>query len=429
MASIPPESSPAASGAFWRSPHFVLICAVGIILFAYGGRQSMGMFLRPVTDGLGFLTANPNGVGMVPDYRPMSFASGLQLLIYGCAAPLMGMIADRWGPIRVLVTSGLIYAGGLLLMSTSTTEFGLVLNVGFLMGIGSAGIALPMLLSIVGRVAPEERRTFWLAVVVSGATAGQMLIVPLSHYMIASEGWVFAAVVLGVMSLMVAPLSFAIRHAASDTLNKKDAQSLGQAIREAGGHSGFWLLLTAFFVCGFQVQFINNHLENYLNGTAVGGAMAATAIALIGLFNMIGTQTAGALGGRYRKKYLLANLYMARSLVFLAFFMIPVSKVSVVVFACSVGLLWLATVPLTSGIVAQVFGPRYLATLYGAVFLSHQVGSFASVWLGGIIKTQTGSYDYAWWMIIGAGFVAALLHVPINDRPVARLAAEQRLGA
>jgi predicted MFS family arabinose efflux permease len=400
-------------------PLFVLICAVGIILFAYGGRQSMGMFLRPVTEALGW----------GEDVRVMSFATGLQLLIYGMAAPLMGAMADRWGPVRILILSGFVYASGLMLMSQSTTEAGLILNVGVLMGIGSSGIALPMLLSIVGRVAPPERRTFWLAVVVSGATAGQMLIVPFSHYMISNRGWVFAAIVLGVMALMTAPLSLAIRHAASETLDKKDTQSLGQAIKEAGGHRGFWLLVTAFFVCGFQVQFINNHLENYLNSTVVGGAMAATAIALIGLFNMIGTQTAGLLGIRYRKKYLLASLYMMRSFVFLTFFLIPVSKVTVVIFACCVGLLWLATVPLTSGIVAQIFGPRYLATLYGVVFLSHQIGSFTSVWLGGVIRTLTGSYDYAWWMIIAAGFVAAVLHVPIDDEPVPRLALEQKAGA
>ncbi len=404
---------------FWRSPLFVLICAVAIILTAYGGRQSMGMFLRPVTEGLGW----------GEDVRVMSFATGLQLLIYGMCAPLMGAIADRFGPIKVLVMSSVLYAAGLMLMARSTTEAELVINVGLLMGIGSAGIALPMLLSIVGRVAPEENRTFWLAVVVSGGTAGQMLIVPLSHRMISGQGWVFAATVLGFMALMVVPLALAIRHAASDTLDKKDRQSLGEAIKEAGGHRGFLLLTTAFFVCGFQIQFINNHLENYLNSTVVGGAMAATAIALIGLFNMIGTQSAGFLGGRYRKKYLLANLYMARSFVFLAFFLIPVSKITVIIFACSVGLLWLATVPLTSGIVAQIFGPRYLATLYGVVFLSHQIGSFTSVWLGGIIRTLTGSYDYAWWMIIVAGFVAAVLHVPIDDKPVPRLAAEQEAGA
>ncbi|MEK9846685.1 MAG: MFS transporter [Rhodospirillaceae bacterium] len=401
--------------AFWRSPVFVLICAVGIILFAYGGRQSMGMFLRPVTEGLGWGA----------DIRVMSFATGLQLLIYGCAAPLLGAAADRWGPIRVLIISGLLYAYGLFMMSQSTTEFGLILNVGVIMGLGSAGIALPMLLSIVGRVAPEKWRTFWLGIVVSGGTAGQMLIVPLSHYLISSRGWIYATIILATMALMVVPFSFAISHAAEGVFKKKDSQSLGDAIKEAGGHGGFWLLTIAFFVCGFQVQFINNHLENYLNATAVGGAMAATAIAFIGFFNMLGTQASGFLGGFMRQKYLLAFIYSARSLVFLAFFIAPKTEFTVILFASSVGLLWLATVPLTSGIVAQVFGPRYLATLYGVVFLSHQVGSFTSVWLGGIIKVQTGSYDYAWWMIIGAGIIASILHLPINDKPVPRLLREQ----
>jgi len=227
----------------------------------------------------------------------------------------------------------------------------------------------------------------------------------------------------------VVPLTLCISHAASETLNKKDQQSLGEAIREAGEHRGFWLLVMGFFVCGFQVQFINAHLENYLNSTVVTGVYAAYALALIGLFNLFGTQTAGYVGDKLRKKYLLANLYMARSIIFLIFFLVPVSKVSVIIFACSVGFLWLATVPLTSGIVAQVFGPRYLATLYGIVFLSHQLGSASSVWLAGIIRTQTGSYDYAWYMIIAAGFVAALLHWPIDDKPVPRLTGEQKAGA
>ena len=419
------------TNAFWRSPRFVLICAVGIVLFAYGGRQSLGMFLRPITEALGFMTTNAEGV-LVQNFEVMSFATAIQVLIYGCAAPFVGAIADRWGPIKVLMTSGLVYAFGLFMMAQSTSEASLILSVGFLMGLGSSGIALPMLLSIVGRVAPEERRTFWLAVVVSGGTAGQMLIVPLSNWMIGQEGWVFATIVLATMALMVVPLTLCISHAASNELNKKDKQSLGQAIREAGGHRGFWLLVMGFYVCGFQVQFINNHLENYLHKTEiaeVGGAMAATAIALIGLFNMIGTQTAGLIGDKFRKKYILANLYMARSAIFLIFFIVPVSKVSVIIFACSVGLLWLATVPLTSGIVAQIFGPRYLATLYGVVFLSHQLGSFTSVWLGGIIVTQTGSYDFAWYMIIVAGFVAAVLHWPIDDKPVARVAAERKAAA
>jgi predicted MFS family arabinose efflux permease len=340
-------------------------------------------------------------------------------------APFTGAIADRFGPIKVLISAALLYAFGMFMMTQSTSPEGFVISIGLLTGIASSGIAMPILLSVAGRVASEQRRTFYLGVVTSGATAGQMLIVPLSHGMITNHGWVWAATVLGCMLLLIVPLAAGISHAAGDILVQKGPQSLREAIREARGHRGFWMLVTGFFVCGFQVQFINNHLENYLNGTAVGGAMAATAISLIGLFNMIGTWSSGLLGASYRKKYLLSGLYALRSLVFLAFFLIPVTKVSVMIFACSVGLLWLATVPLTSGIVSQLFGPRYLATLYGVVFLSHQMGSFTSVYLGGIIRNATGSYDFAWWMIIIAGFVASLIHAPIDDKPVARLAAQQ----
>ena len=286
-----------------------------------------------------------------------------------------------------------------------------------------------MLLSVASRVAPPERRGLWLGIVTSGGTAGQMLVVPFSHGMIASWGWATAALVLGGMVAMIVPLSLAIARSSNRALARKDKQSLGQAVSEARRHRGFWLLTLGFFVCGFQVQFINNHLESYLRDTTVDPAMAATAISLIGLFNMIGTWCAGAMGERFSKKYLLANIYMLRSLVFLAFFLVPVSKGSIIVLACAVGLLWLATVPLTSGIVVQIFGPRYLATLYGVVFLSHQIGSFASVSLGGYIRTHMGSYDAAWWMVIIAGFVAALLHWPIDDKPVARVEAEQKAAA
>jgi predicted MFS family arabinose efflux permease len=400
---------------FWKSPLFVLLCCFGIILTAYGCRQSFGMFVRPVTEAMGWGA----------DIRTLSFSTGLQSLIYGLCAPFTGAIADRFGPIKVLISAALLYAFGMLMMTQSTSPEGFVISIGLLTGVASSGIAMPILLSVAGRVASEQRRTFYLGVVTSGATAGQMLIVPLSHNMISVHGWVWAATMLACMLLLIVPLAAGISHAAGDILVQKGPQSLREAIREARGHRGFWLLVTGFFVCGFQVQFINNHLENYLNGTVVGGAMAATAISLIGLFNMIGTWSSGLLGARYRKKYLLSGLYALRSLVFLAFFLIPVSKASVMIFACSVGLLWLATVPLTSGIVSQLFGPRYLATLYGVVFLSHQIGSFTSVYLGGIIRNATGSYDFAWWMIIIAGFVASLIHAPIDDKPVARLAAQQ----
>ncbi len=401
---------------FWQKPVFVLGFATAVIVVAYGSRQSFGVFLRPITQEMGW------------GREGLSLAIASQALIYGIAAPFVGMIADRWGPIKVLITSGTLYCLGFVMMTQSVTEEGFFLSIGLLIGLGSSGCAFPLLLSLVGRVAPEEKRTFWFGIVTSGGTAGQFLVVPLSQGMITSWGWVNAASVLAAMVVLVIPLGWALGRAAGDEFKKKDSETLGEVIRKARSHTGFWLLVTGFYVCGFQVQFINSHLPAYLGDSPVGAMMGAIAISIIGLFNMIGTWISGWLGGRYRKKYLLSGIYFARSVVILGFISVPLSHASVTIFAALVGLLWLATVPLTSGIVVQIFGTRYLATLYGVVFLSHQLGSFTSVWLGGKLYDQTGSYDMVWWAIIALGLVAALLHWPINDQPVEKLAAAEQEG-
>ncbi len=398
---------------FWQKPIFVLGFATAVIVVAYGSRQSFGVFLRPITADFGW------------GREGLSLAIASQALIYGIAAPFVGVIADKWGPIKVLITSGMLYCLGFVMMTQSVTEEGFFFSVGLLTGLGASGCALPMLLSLVARVAPEEKRTFWFGIVTSGGTAGQFLVVPMSQGMITSWGWVNAASVLAAMVVLVIPLSWALGRAAGDEFNKKDAETLGEVLRKARSHTGFWLLVTGFYVCGFQVQFINSHLPAYLGDSPVGAMMGAIAISIIGLFNMFGTWISGWLGGRYRKKYLLSGIYFARSVVILGFISFPLSNASVVVFAALVGLLWLATVPLTSGIVVQIFGTRYLATLYGVVFLSHQLGSFTSVWLGGKLYDQTGSYDTVWWAIVALGLVAALLHWPINDRPLERLAQQE----
>ena len=398
---------------YWQKPIFVLFFATAVIVVAYGSRQSFGVFLRPITTDFGW------------GREGLSLAIASQALIYGIAAPFVGMIADKWGPIKVLIISGTLYCFGFVMMTQSVTEQGFFFSIGLLIGLGSSGCALPMLLSLVGRVAPEEKRTLWFGIVTSGGTAGQFLVVPMTQGMITSWGWVNAATVLAAMVILVIPLSWALGRAAGDEFNKKDSETLAEVIRKARGHSGFWLLVTGFYVCGFQVQFINSHLPAYLGDSPVGAMMGAIAISIIGLFNMMGTWISGWLGGRYRKKYLLSGIYFARSVVIFGFISFPLSQTSVVIFAALVGLLWLATVPLTSGIVVQMFGTRYLATLYGVVFLSHQLGSFTSVWLGGKLYDQTGSYDMVWWAVIALGLVAALLHFPINDKPVGRLAPQQ----
>ena len=297
----------------------------------------------------------------------------------------------------------------------------MVVSIGLLTGIGASGCALPMLLSVVARVAPENKRTMWFAIVTSGGTAGQMLIVPLIHGAIENIGWIASALVLAVIIALVVPLGGAIASAATGQINAESKQSLVQVINEARVHGGFWLLTIGFFVCGMQVNFITAHLPAYVAESSVGAAMGAAAISIIGFFNLFGTWTAGWLAGIYSKKYILSAIYFARSLVILGFAALPLSETTVVIFAALVGFLWLATVPLTSGIVAQIFGPRYLATLYGVVFLSHQLGSFVGVWFGGRLFDQTGSYDVVWYAIVIAGFVAAVLHFPIDDRPLARV--------
>ncbi len=398
---------------FWQAPIFVLVFATILITVSYGSRQGFGIFMVPITADLNW------------GRETFSIAIATQALVYGLAAPFVGAIADKWGPIKVLVTGGVLYSAGLFAMANSVTPGGMLFSIGFLTGLGASGCALPMLLSIVGRLATEQKRSLWLGVVTSGGTMGQFLIVPLTQGMIAGWGWVSAALVLGIFVALVIPLAWAISSASLGALDTKSSHRLGEVVREARRHTGFWLLLTGFFVCGFQVQFINSHLPAYLADSPVGPMMGAIAISLIGLFNGFGTWIAGWLGGRYRKKYLLSGIYFGRSLAIMVFISLPITQTSVVVFSAVVGLLWLATVPLTSGIVAQVFGPRYLATLYGAVFLSHQLGSFTSVWLGGKLYDQTGSYDTVWWAIVALGLVAALLHWPINDRPLERLAQQE----
>ncbi|MGE3711512.1 MAG: MFS transporter [Hyphomicrobiaceae bacterium] len=399
----------------WRSPYLVLVCSALIVFLAYGSRQSFGIYMKPITSDFGW------------GRESLSLVLGTQALIYGLSAPFVGAIADKWGSTKVLVTAGLLYAAGILLMANATTPAGMLLSAGLLGGVGSAGCALSLVLSIASKVAPDDKRSMWLGVITSGGTGGQLVLVPAGQLIMNEHGWYVALMALGVFVLLIVPIALMLKGAAGDALsNKKDGQSLGQALKEARGHSGFWLLVLGFFTCGFQVQYINNHLPAYLADMHMDPIIGATAISVIGFFNVIGTWASGYLGGIYRKKYLLAWLYLARSAIFAIFVLTPLSPLSVYIFAAAIGLLWLATVPLTSGIVYGMFGARYMATLYGIVFFSHQVGSFTSVWLGGRIWDMTGSYDIAGWIVIIGGALASLLHWPIDDRPVNEVLASRQ---
>lgn len=395
---------------FWRRPVYILICCTAVVMISVGIRQSFGLFLKPITLELGW------------EFGVFASAIAIQNLMIGIGAPLLGAVADRWGKVRVMVCAGACFALGIYLISQSTTQGGMILSGGFLAGMGVAGIGLPLMLAVVGQAAPEAKRSMWLGIVTAGGTAGQMLVVPLSQGFIDQFGWSAAIIILSGVAAMIVPMVMSMSSAGAAVLKKPSRQSLGQALAEASRHRGYILLVIGFFVCGLHVQFIATHLPNYLSDSGLNAGLAATAIAVIGFFNMIGTWTSGYLGDKLRKKYLLSAIYLSRSIVILAFFQLPISEVSVLVFAATMGLLWLSTVPLTGGIVAGLFGTRYMATLYGIVFLSHQLGSFTGVWLGAIIRDVTGSYDAFWWVTIAFGLFAALIHWPIDDRPVARLA-------
>jgi MFS family permease len=377
------------------APHrlalLVLVCAVVIVGLAFGTRQSFGLFMRPITLDLGW------------GRETLSLVIAVQALLNGLAAPFAGAISDRWGTGRTVMTGGVLYAGGLVLMAHSTTPAEMILGGGLLVGMGISACGMPVLLAAAARAAPEDKRSLWLGIVTAGATAGQLAIIPLVQGVIASHGWSAALLSLAACFALLVPLAACLGVAGRGETKSRDSQTLGQALREARGHSGYLLLTAGFFVCGFQVQFISTHLPAYVEDQGFGKDVAATALVVIAVFNMAGAWLAGYLGGKQRKKYLLTAIYL-----------------TVFVFSATIGFIWLGTVPLTSGLVAQVFGPRYMATLYAIVYLSHQSGNFAGAWVGGRLFDSTGSYATVWWIAAGLGVAAAIVHAPIDDRPVER---------
>ena len=398
---------------FWRTPVYVLFGATCIILIANGSRQGFGLFMAPLSAELGW------GI------REFSLAIAIQNLVMGLAAPFIAAIGDKWGPTRVMATSAALYTVGLALISVSTTPETMYLSAGLIVGLGAAGVGFTLPLALVGRVASEKNRSLWLGIVTAGGSLGQFTFAWVNNGLIQGFGWSDGIVVLAMIVAVTIPLSLSLAAGSAETLAQPSAQSLGEALSEAGRHRGYILLVIGFFVCGFQVQFIGTHLPNYIESSGAGSWLGATALAFIGLFNLFGTLGAGWLGGQFRKKYLLSLLYLLRALLFLAFMYSPVNYTTVVIFSAILGLLWLSTVPLTSGIVAQVFGPRYMGTLFAIVFLGHQLGSFCGVYLGGLFFDMTGSYEAAWWLGIALGLAAALIHWPIDDKPIARVAAQQ----
>ncbi len=387
----------------------VLICGTVIVLVAIGIRQSFGLFLEPMSAELGW------------GREAFAFALAIQNLVWGLAQPFTGAIADRYGSGRVVAASGALYVLGLYLMSQAQTPGDILVSNGFLLGFAMSGCGYPVVLAAISRHVSERRRSLFLGIGSTGGSSGQLVVIPLSQVFISDYGWATALLLMALMATVIVPLAAAMAGKAKPTSAEAD-QSLPEALAEARGHSGYVLLTTGFFVCGWQIGFITVHFPAYLSDNGLPASVAAAALALIGLFNIFGTFTAGALGMRYRKKHLLAGIYFLRAMVFAVFLIAPVTETNTMIFAAAVGSLWLATVPLTSGMVAQMFGVRYMATLYGIVFLSHQLGSFSGVWLAGRLFDATGSYDAIWWGSIALGLIAAFMHTILDDSKVPRLA-------
>jgi predicted MFS family arabinose efflux permease len=400
-------------GKSWRTPIVVLLCGTVILLLSFGIRTSFGLFLKPVTGEFGW------------GREVFAFAIAVQILLWGVSQPFAGAIADKYGAGRVVAVCGALYALGIALMARADTPFDFTLGAGFLVGVGLSGTSFPIILAVIGRSVSAQRRSLFLGIGTAGGSSGQLLMVPLGQVFLGSYGWVMALGLLAAVSFAMVPLAAALAGHSQPVARTEVAQSLVEAVREASGHRGYWFLTAGFFVCGFHVLFIATHLPAFIVDNGIAAALGATALAVIGLGNMFGSYLSGVLGGHFSKKYLLSSLYLLRSLVITVFVLTPVSDVSILVFSAAMGVLWLSTVPLTSGLVAQIFGVRYMAMLFGFVFFSHQIGGFLGVWLGGLVFDSTGSYDAIWWISVALGVAAALLHWPINERPVARLAAAE----
>jgi len=386
----------------------VLICGAAIVTLSMGIRHGFGLWLQPVTVERGW------------SRETFAFALAVQNLAWGIAGPLTGALADRFGAFRLLVAGSVLYALGLVAMGLATSGVAFLGGTGLLIGLAQSGTTYAVIYGVIGRSVAPEKRSWAMGITAAAGSFGQFLMVPVEGGLIAAFGWQEALFILACAVLMILPLAFGLREPKRAPVPGVATQSMGAALREAFGDRSFRLLTAGYFVCGFQVVFIGVHMPSYLRDRGLTPGVATTALALIGLFNVFGTYAAGVLGGRLPKRYLLSAIYTLRSAAILVFLLAPLTPLSVYVFSCAMGLLWLSTVPLTSGLVAEIFGVRYLSMLGGFVFLSHQLGSFLGVWLGGRLYDMTGSYDVVWWIAIGLGLFAAVVNLPIRERALLR---------
>ncbi len=402
------RSTPAVG---WRTPALVIGFGCLITLIAFGPRSTLGFFLTPMS------SAHHWGRDV------FAFALALQNLLWGIGQPLGGMIADRFGTMRVVCVGAMLYAAGLVLMSHATSAPLLDASAGVLIGFGLAGCSFPVVLAAFGKILPQEWRSVGFGFGTAAGSFGQFLYSPIAVALMDTFGWQQTLIIFAVSMLGVLPLSLALATQPSAATREVSPQSLRHALTEAFAHRSYILLVLGFFTCGFQLQFITVHMPSYLVDRGLSAQVGGWTIATIGLFNIIGSVTAGWLGDRMPKRYLLSFIYFFRAAAILVFISFPVTAVSCIAFGAAMGLMWLSTVPPTNGIIALMFGTRWLATLAGFAFFSHQVGGFLGVWLGGLVFDRTGSYNAVWWLAILFGVLSALINMPIVEKPVQRVAA------
>lgn len=388
----------------------VLACGAMIVTLSMGIRHGFGLWLQPITQAQGW------------DRGTFAFAIAIQNLAWGFIGIFAGMLADRFGAFRVLIGGAILYGLGLAGMALSPNAFVFSLTAGVLIGAAQAGTTYAVVYGVIGRQIDPAKRSWAMGVAAAAGSFGQFLMVPVEGFLISGLGWQQALLVLSLFVLVIVPLAFGLREPgfSGGAAPAKRDQTIGQALREAFKYPSFQLLMAGYFVCGFQVVFIGVHMPSYLKDNGLSPQVASYALALIGLFNVIGTYVAGSLGQRIAKRKILAAIYLGRSLAIAAFLWAPLSPMSVYIFSAVMGMLWLSTVPPTNATIAQIFGVAHLSMLGGFVFFSHQIGSFMGVWLGGLLYDRTGSYDIVWYISIALGIFAAIVNLPVREAPIAR---------
>lgn len=386
----------------------VLTCGALVVTLSMGVRHGFGLWLQPITQARGW------------SRESFAFAMAIQNLAWGFFSIFAGMVADKFGAFRVLAGGAMLYAAGLVGMALSASSLWFVATTGVMLGAAQAGTTYAIVYGVIGRQVDAARRSWAMGVAGAAGSFGQFLMVPVEGLLIAHAGWQVALLALAAVVLLIGPLAIGLRERASAGVEVRRDQTIIQALREAFRYPSFMLLMAGFFVCGFQLVFIGVHIPSYLKDKGLSPQVASYALALIGLFNVLGTYLAGTLDVRFPRRKILAFIYAARALAIAAFIWLPITPMSVYVFASVMGLLWLSTVPPVNASIAHIFGVAHLSMLSGFVFFSHQVGSFLGVWLGGLLYDRNGNYDLVWQLSIALGVLAAIVSLPIREVPIHR---------